>query len=84
MYSVPNFLIAFLLWVFSRMHAMRELLATGANECRALIGTMVAAAAKAKPPRSREGPPRDQAHRGEWDFDSKQMRGRNACFCDRC
>ena len=50
MYSVPNFLIAFLLWVFSRMPAMRELLATGANECRALIGTMVAAAAKAKPP----------------------------------
>ena len=50
MYSVPNFLIAFLLWVFSRIPAMRELLATGLNECRALIDTMVAAAAKAKPP----------------------------------
>jgi 2-dehydropantoate 2-reductase len=50
MYSVPNFLIAFLLWVFSRIPAMRELLATGLNECRVLIDTMVAAAAKAKPP----------------------------------
>lgn len=50
MYSVPNFLIAFLLWVLSRIPAMRENLATGLNECRALIDTMVAAAAKAKPP----------------------------------
>src|SRR5215510_9381126 len=50
MYSVPNFLNAFLLWVFSRIPAMRENLATGLNECRALIDTMVAAAAKAKPP----------------------------------
>ena len=50
MYSVPNFLIALLLWVFSRIPAMRENLATGLNECRALIDTMVAAAAKAKPP----------------------------------
>lgn len=45
-----NFLIAFLLWVFSRIPAMRKLLATGLNECRALIDTMLAAAAKAKPP----------------------------------
>jgi 2-dehydropantoate 2-reductase len=50
MYSVPNFLIAFLLWVLSRIPAMRENLATGLNECRALIDTMVAAAAKTKPP----------------------------------
>jgi len=50
--SVPNFLIAFLLWVLSRIPTMRELLATGLNECRALIETMVAAAAKAKPPLS--------------------------------
>src|SRR5215469_8952474 len=50
MYSVPNFLIAFLLWVLSRIPAMRENLATGLNECRALIDTIVAAAAKAKPP----------------------------------
>ena len=50
MYSVPNFMIALLLWVFSRIPAMRENLATGLNECRALIDTMVAAAAKAQPP----------------------------------
>ena len=50
MYSVPNFLIAFPLWVLSRIPAMRENLATGLNECRALIDTIVAAAAKAKPP----------------------------------
>ena len=50
MYSIPNFLIAFLLWVLSRIPAMRENLATGLNECRALIDAMLAAAAKAKPP----------------------------------
>ena len=50
MYSVPNFLIAFLLWGLSRIPAMRENLATGLTECRALIDTMVAAAVKAKPP----------------------------------
>jgi len=50
MYSVPNFLIAFLLWVLSRIPAMRANLATGLNECRALIDAMLAAAAKAKPP----------------------------------
>src|SRR5262249_59328242 len=43
MYSVPKFLIAFLLLVLSRVPAMRENLATGLNECRALIDTMVAA-----------------------------------------
>jgi hypothetical protein len=50
MHSVPNSLTAVLLWVLSRIPAMRENLATGLNECRALIDTMVAAAAKAKPP----------------------------------
>jgi 2-dehydropantoate 2-reductase len=50
MYSVPNSLNAFLLWVLSRIPTMRELLATGLNECRALIDTTVAAAAKTKPP----------------------------------
>jgi hypothetical protein len=50
MYSVPNFLNAFLLWVLSHFPTMRELLATGQAECRALIDTMVAAAAKVSPP----------------------------------
>jgi 2-dehydropantoate 2-reductase len=42
--SFPNFVLAFIMWVFSRIPSMRELLATGFNECRALIDTMVAAA----------------------------------------
>ena len=46
--SLPTFMIAFLMWVFSRVPSMRELLATGLNECRALIDTMMAAADKAK------------------------------------
>jgi len=50
MYSSPNFLIAFLLWLYSRWPAMREVLATGLNEDRALIDTIAAAAAKAEPP----------------------------------
>jgi 2-dehydropantoate 2-reductase len=50
LHSLPNFLIAFLLWVLSRIPAMRENLATGLNECRELIDTMVTAAGKAKPP----------------------------------
>jgi 2-dehydropantoate 2-reductase len=46
--SLPTFMIAFLMWVFSRVPSMRELLATGLNECRALIDTMMAVADKAK------------------------------------
>jgi 2-dehydropantoate 2-reductase len=46
--SFPNFLIAFMLWAFSHITSMRELLATGVNECRALIDTMVAAADEAE------------------------------------
>jgi len=48
MNSLPNFVLAFMMWGFSRVPAMRELLATGLNECRALIDTMVSAAS-AKP-----------------------------------
>jgi 2-dehydropantoate 2-reductase len=42
--SFPNFVLAFMMWAFSRIPSMRELLATGFNECRALIDTMVTAA----------------------------------------
>jgi 2-dehydropantoate 2-reductase len=48
--GLPNFLVAFLFWIFSRVKSMRELLATGKNECRALIDVMLAAAPRAKPP----------------------------------
>ena len=46
--SLPTFLIAVLMWVLSRIPSMRELLATGRNECRALIDTLLDAADKAK------------------------------------
>jgi hypothetical protein len=44
---------------------MRELLARGLKECRALVDTMVAAAAKANPPLSAAAKAllSDQAHR---------------------
>jgi 2-dehydropantoate 2-reductase len=46
----PTWVVAALLWLFSRIKSMRELLATGKNECRALVDVMVAAAPQAKPP----------------------------------
>jgi 2-dehydropantoate 2-reductase len=48
--GLPTFVVAFMLWMFSRMKSMRELLATGENECRALVDAMVAAAPKAGTP----------------------------------
>jgi 2-dehydropantoate 2-reductase len=48
--GLPSFVVAFLFWMFSRMRSMRELLATGKNECGALIDVMLAAAPRAKPP----------------------------------
>ena len=44
----PNWVLAALLWTVSRIRSFRELLATGANECRALVDVMVAAAPRAK------------------------------------
>jgi 2-dehydropantoate 2-reductase len=45
---VPS--VAALLWFMSRIKSFRELLATGANECRALVEVMVEAAPRADPP----------------------------------
>ncbi len=47
--GLPTFVVAFMLWMFSRMKSMRELLATGEKECRALVEAMVAAAPKTTP-----------------------------------
>jgi 2-dehydropantoate 2-reductase len=46
--SFPAFLLASMLWLISRNTTFRELLATGANECRALVDVMVAASVEAK------------------------------------
>jgi len=48
--GLPNFVLTAMLFMFSRVKSMRELLATGRNECRALIDVLVAAASKAQPP----------------------------------
>lgn len=45
----PIPLVACMLWCVSRITAFRELLATGKNECRALIDDVAAAAVKANP-----------------------------------
>ncbi len=46
----PVWLFAFVLWSLSRITAVRNLLATGLSECRALVDVMVATANKANLP----------------------------------
>jgi|GEM_PF-646467 len=46
----PAFVVAGMLWLMSRIKSFRELLATGINECRALVDVLVVAAAHANPP----------------------------------
>ncbi len=43
----PAWVIAVMLWFLSRIRSFRELLATGAGECRALVDVLVAAAPQA-------------------------------------
>ncbi len=45
----PAFVTASMLWSMSRIPSFRNLLATGINECRALVNTLVAAVPKASP-----------------------------------
>jgi len=45
----PAPVVAAMLWAMSRIKPFRELLATGVNECRALVDVLAAAAAQAKP-----------------------------------
>jgi 2-dehydropantoate 2-reductase len=42
MHAVPASLVAVLLWSLSRIRSFRELLATGVNECRALVDVLAA------------------------------------------
>ena len=46
----PVPVVAAMLWAMSRIRPFRELLATGVNECRALVDVLAAAAPQAKPP----------------------------------
>jgi 2-dehydropantoate 2-reductase len=46
----PAWMVAGMLWSMSRIRSFRELLATGHNECRALVDVMVSAAPRARLP----------------------------------
>lgn len=46
----PAWMLAAMLWTISRIRSFRELLASGEDECRALVEAMAAAAHRAKPP----------------------------------
>jgi 2-dehydropantoate 2-reductase len=50
MSGLPAWVVAAMLWMMSRIKSFRELLATGKNECRALVDVMVAASPQARPP----------------------------------
>lgn len=50
LHASPAWLVASLLWFMSRIRSFRELLATGLNECRALVDELVASASQAQPP----------------------------------
>jgi 2-dehydropantoate 2-reductase len=48
--SCPDWVVAAMLWLLSRIPSFREVLATGINESRALVDAMVAAAPRVNPP----------------------------------
>ena len=50
LHAGPAWLVTGLLWSMSRIRSFRELLATGANECRALVDVLVANTLRAQPP----------------------------------
>jgi 2-dehydropantoate 2-reductase len=46
LHAAPAWLVAVLLWSLSRIRSFRELLATGVNECRALVDVLAADASE--------------------------------------
>jgi len=48
----PVWIVAAMLWGMSRVPSFRKLLATGVNECRALVDVLVASASRTNPPAS--------------------------------
>ena len=50
LHASPVAAVAGLLWSMSRIRSFRELLATGINECRALVDVLVVSAAQIQPP----------------------------------
>ena len=49
LHAAPASVVAVMLWSMSRIPSFRELLATGSNECRALVDVLLAASRQAKP-----------------------------------
>ena len=54
LHASPTWVLAVLLWSVSRIRSFRELLSTGAIECRALVSALVASASSVQPPVSVE------------------------------
>ena len=52
LHAMPAWAVAAMLWSMSRIPSFRTLLATGANECRALVDVLIANASRANPPAS--------------------------------
>jgi 2-dehydropantoate 2-reductase len=50
LHGSPAWMVASLLWFMSRIPSFRTLLATGVNECRALVDVLVASALRIDPP----------------------------------
>jgi 2-dehydropantoate 2-reductase len=50
LHGSPAWIVASILWFVSRIRSFRELLATGINECRALVDVLVENASRADPP----------------------------------
>jgi 2-dehydropantoate 2-reductase len=50
LHAAPAWLVAVLLWSLSRVRSVRELLATGVNECRALVDVLAANASEVLEP----------------------------------
>jgi 2-dehydropantoate 2-reductase len=50
LHASPAWIVASLLWFVSRIPSFRTLLATGVNECRALVDILVASALRTDPP----------------------------------
>ena len=50
LHASPAWLVAGILWFMSRIRPFRALLATGVNECRALVDVLVDNASQAQPP----------------------------------
>ena len=50
LHASPAWVVAGMLWSMSRIPSFRKLLATGINECRALVDVLVANAGRVSPP----------------------------------